>query len=70
MTIRYIANSTGVPEEYLLEQLGLDAQRPPIPDVAVRPLDHLPPLMHLPGGPEALFRLLEAAIDQYEAEQP
>lgn len=69
MTIRYIANSTSVPEEYLLEKLGLDAQRAAEMDVAVRPLDQLPPELRFPGGPEALFKTLESAIAEYEGAQ-
>jgi hypothetical protein len=70
MTIRYIANSTGVPESYLLEQLGLDAARAAQLDAAVRPLDQLGPELRLPGGPEALFRRLAETIERYEAETP
>lgn len=70
MTLRYIANSTGVPEEYLLEKLGLDAQKAAEIDATVRPLDQLGPELHLPGGPEAYFQLIREAIDAYEAEQP
>jgi hypothetical protein len=70
MTIRYIANSTGVPEAYLLEQLGLDAQRAAEIDAAVRPLDQLGPELHLPRGPESMGGLIHDAIDAYEAAQP
>lgn len=70
MTIRYIAGSTGVPESYLLEQLGLDAARATQLDATLRPLDQLGPELHLPGGPEALFERLKEAIERYEAEAP
>lgn len=66
MTIRYIANSTGVPEEYLLGKLGVDAQRAAELDLAVRPLDQLPPELHFPGGPKALFETLQSAVVEYE----
>jgi hypothetical protein len=69
MTIRYIASSTGIPEEYLLEQIGLDAQRAAQIDATVRPLDQLAPELHFPEGPRALFRRLEDAIENYEADQ-
>jgi hypothetical protein len=70
MTLRYIASSTGIPEAYFFEQLGLSAQRATEIDAAVRPIDQLAPELHVQGGPEALFRLLEDAIAAYEAEQP
>jgi hypothetical protein len=69
MTIRYIASSTGIPEEYLLEQIGLDAQRAAQIDATVRPLAQLAPELHFPEGPRALFRRLEDAIENYEADQ-
>jgi hypothetical protein len=70
MTLRYIANSTGVPESYLLEKLGLNAEQAAAIDATVRPLDELGPELHLPGGPEAFFDRIREAIDSYEAEQP
>lgn len=70
MTIRYIANSTGLPEVYLLEKLGLDAARAAEIDAAVRPLDDLARELHLPEGPESLGKLIDDAIKSYQAEQP
>jgi hypothetical protein len=70
MTIRYIANSTGIAEEALLEAIGLDAARAAEIDATVRPLDQLERELHLPGGPQALFHRLEEVIESYEAAQP
>ena len=70
MTLRYIAASTGVPESYLLDALGLDAARAAELDATLRPIDQLGPELHFPGGPEALFRRLEDAIAAYEADAP
>ena len=70
MTIRYIASSTGVPETTLFAAIGLDEGRAAEMDASVRPLDELGPELRLPGGPEELFRRLEAAIRSYEAAQP
>jgi hypothetical protein len=67
MTLRYIASSTGVPESYLLQQVGLDEQRAAQIDATVRPIDQLAPELHMPGGARALFKLLEDAINRYEA---
>ncbi len=65
MTIRYIANSTGVSEEYLLEQLGLGAED----DYVARPLDHLADLTDYEGGRRGLIEAIKAALAQYEGEQ-
>jgi hypothetical protein len=65
MTIRYIANSTGVPESYLLEQLGIGAEN----DHAARPLDELAESLHYEGGPRALTDAVQAALRRYEGAQ-
>ena len=70
MTIRYIASSTGVPEATLLEAIGLDAERAAEIDATVRPIDQLAPELRLPGGPRALFELLEKTVESYEAANP
>lgn len=62
MTIRYIANSTGVPEAYLLEQLNLGAH----PNDAVMPLDELAAATRYPGGPPGLVDATKAALKRYE----
>jgi len=62
MTIRYIANSTGVPEAYLLEQLGLAEGD----NYAVMPLDALAEASHYRGGPRRLIEAIAAALANYE----
>ena len=62
MTIRYIANSTGVPETYLLEQLGLGAEN----NNVYKPLDELAGSVRYDGGPRALVRDLGRVLRQYE----
>lgn len=70
MTLRYIAASTGVPESYLLETLGLDAARAAEMDATLRPIDQLGPELRIPGGPRELFKQLQDAIAAYEADTP
>lgn len=65
MTIRYIANSTGVPEDYLLQQLGIGAED----DHAVRPLDQLAEKIDYPGGPRGLVEAIGRVVRQYEEAQ-
>jgi hypothetical protein len=62
MTIRYIANSTGVPETYLLEQLGLSVDD----NNVYKPLDELAGSVRYDGGPRALVRDLGQVLRQYE----
>jgi hypothetical protein len=62
MTIRYIANSTGAPEEYLLEQIGVG----PEGDHAVMPLDRLAEVIRFQGGPRGLADAIQAALRRYE----
>ncbi len=64
MTIRYIANSSGVPEDYLLGQLTLTAA----PNPAVRPLGQLAESSNYPGGLPELIHTLQAALQTYEEE--
>lgn len=70
MTLRYIAASTGVPQAYLVEALGLDAAHAAELDAAIRPLDQLAHEMRYPGGPEAMLSQLRQALDSYEASTP
>jgi hypothetical protein len=65
MTLYYIANSTGVAEAYLLEELGLTAED----NNLYKPLDELAGAERYPGGPRGLIEALKTALEQYEAEQ-
>lgn len=62
MTVRYIANSTGVPEDYLLRQLGLDDSH----NHPVMPLHDLAEVTHFEGGPRRLIETIETALATYE----
>jgi hypothetical protein len=62
MTIRYIANSTGIPETELLAQLGIG----PEDDHAVRPLDDLAEQIDFPGGPPELVRTIDQFVQAHE----
>jgi len=62
MTIRYIANSTGVPESYLLEQLELPAEHESYP---FQPLDKLADTLAYPGGPQALLDKVQQSLNEY-----
>jgi hypothetical protein len=61
MSVRYIANSTGVPEQYIFEQIGL-----PATDNANRPLDMVSQQAHYPGGPRALAEAVQRALGSYQ----
>lgn len=62
MTVRYIANSTGVPEDYLFQQLGLDASH----NHPMMPLHDLADVTHYEGGPRRLIETIETALANYE----
>jgi hypothetical protein len=62
MTIRYIANSTGVPEIYILEQVGLAEGN----NYVVMPLDELASATHYPDGLRQLIEKIELALANYE----
>lgn len=62
MTVRYIANSTGVPEDYLLQQLGIDSSH----NHPVMPLPDLADVTHFEGGPRRLVEAIETALANYE----
>ena len=68
MTIRYIASRQVCPKPFW--RTGPDANCPAPPDLTVRPLDQLGPELHIQGGPEALFHLLESAVSDYKASHP
>ncbi|MEZ4619543.1 MAG: hypothetical protein R2867_29120 [Caldilineaceae bacterium] len=81
MSIAYIANSTGVPADYILAHFqatlrAAEAGAPPptaiqeLPeDTIYKPLDILGEDLHLPGGPKALEDAINAAVDAYETEE-
>lgn len=64
MSIRYIANSSGVPEAYIFAQLGL-----PQSDNENKPLDFLSDELHYLHGPRALADDIQRVLDGYQ-EQP
>lgn len=62
MTVQYIANSTGVPAEYLFEQLDIPAE-----GNAFKPLDVLAREVKFREGPRGLSEAIKTALNQYEA---
>ena len=64
MTILYIANSSGVPEDYLLTELDIPNQD----NNSYKPLDHLVKDLRYEGGGRALEEAIKAALTRYEAE--
>jgi len=60
MSIHYIANSTGVPEDYLFQRIGV-----PISGNRDKPLDFLGKEQHYPGGPEGLTTAVAQALTEY-----
>lgn len=62
MSVRYIANSTGVPEAYILEQLGLTSDG----DASSKPLDILSSEQRYEGGPRALVEDIQRVLDAYK----
>jgi hypothetical protein len=64
MSIQYIANSTGVPAEYIFAQLGI-----PMEGNAYIPLEVLTDRVHVPGGPKAVVDGIKAALADYKANQ-
>lgn len=60
MSIHYIANSTGVPEDYLFQQIGV-----PLSGNQDKPLDLLGKEQHYPRGPEGLATAVENALANY-----
>jgi hypothetical protein len=65
MTLRYIANSSGVPESYLLTTLGISAED----DHAVRPLDQLARELNWHDGPRGLSDDIQQALRTYQGAQ-
>ncbi len=62
MSIRYIANSTGVSESEIFAAIGL-----PTAGNENKPLDLLSQDMHYPGGPRALVDAVKNALEQRKA---
>jgi hypothetical protein len=62
MSIRYIANSTGVPEGDIFAAIGLPAD-----GNESKPLDLLSQEQHYPGGRRALVDAIQAALEQRKA---
>ncbi|MBL8093062.1 MAG: hypothetical protein JNL73_02755 [Anaerolineales bacterium] len=60
MSVRYIANSTGVPEDYLVSGLGLEGDLS-----AAMPLDLLAEREQIEGGPRALEAKVRTLLDAY-----
>lgn len=63
MSVRYIANSTGVPEDYIFQQLGLT-----MAGNENKPLDLLSDELHYRGGPRALMDDIQRALAGYRGE--
>lgn len=61
MSIRYIANSSGVPEQEIFTAIGI-----PATDNEYKPLDLLEKEQHYPGGPKALFDAVTKALAQHK----
>jgi hypothetical protein len=62
MSIRYIANSTGVPESAIFDALGV-----PSTGNDSKPLDLLGRELKYPGGPRALVEAVQNALAQQKA---
>ncbi|MBN1995344.1 MAG: hypothetical protein JW953_21830 [Anaerolineae bacterium] len=63
MSVRYIANSTGIPAEYIFEQLNIPAE-----GNEGKPLDRLDQEYHY-GGRRAIAEAVKQALAQYGGEQ-
>lgn len=64
MSIAYIANSTGVPMDYIFGQINL-----PQSDNEYKPLEFLSEDQRYPGGMPALLAAVDAALASYEEGQ-
>jgi hypothetical protein len=62
MSVRYIANSTGVPEQTIFDWIGL-----PAAGNESKPLDLLSREQHYTGGAPALVEALQRALAQHKA---
>jgi hypothetical protein len=63
MSIRYIANSSGIPEEFIFSQLGL-----PKDGNESKPLDFLSEEQHYRGGPRAIVEAVQRALDAHRGQ--
>jgi hypothetical protein len=61
MSIRYIANSTGIPEQAIFDAIGI-----PATDNQFKPLELLGKEQHYPGGPKALEDAVRGALAQHK----
>ncbi|MEM7034058.1 MAG: hypothetical protein AAF629_31245 [Chloroflexota bacterium] len=62
MTVQYIANSTGIPADYIFAQLDFQ----PNDEDGYKPLDELADEIRFRGGPGKLADELEEIVEQYE----
>jgi hypothetical protein len=62
MSVQYISNSTGIPPQYIFEQIGL-----PLAGNAYMPLEKLSDETRYEGGTRALVRKIQNLVDTYEA---
>ena len=63
MSIRYIANSTGIPEEYIFQQLGI-----PVDGNEGKPLDRLDDEFNF-GGRREIVDVVKRVLAQYGGDQ-
>ncbi len=61
MSIQYIANSTGIPPEYIFKQIGI-----PMEGKAYLPLDAIDAEFGYEGGLRALEQAVQQAVDNYK----
>jgi hypothetical protein len=62
MSVRYIANSTGVPEQTIFREINIPAS-----GNESKPLDLLSKEQHYPGGPPALVDAIKNVLAQHKA---
>ena len=63
MSIRYIANSTGVPASFIFAQLGIPAE-----GNQDKPLDLLSEEQHYKGGPRAFAQAVQRALEAHQGQ--
>ncbi len=61
MSIQYIANSTGIPPEYIFKKIGISMD-----SKAYLPLDAIDKEAHYEGGLQALEQAIQQAVDDYQ----
>jgi len=62
MNVQYVANSTGIPADYIFEQLSL-----PMDGNAFMPLDRVVDETNYKPGVRELTKQIQQIIDNYEA---